>query len=281
MRREPIARRVVIVVLDGLRPDAIERFELAHLDALIARGASSLDATTVAPSVTVAAMTSLVTGVSPATHGLASDRLFIPRPKPGIIALPEHLARSGVPSRAFMGSVPVIFRGVAGRIARRLGLSGLHLGGNCAAEILAGARPTLHSHHRGLVLLHWPDADRAGHDHGWMSPVYAQACRRLDESLGALVSMIDEPETLLIALADHGGGGRVANDHESSHPLDRTIPLMLAGSGVVHGPLGPSTLLDVPPTMLFALGLDIPDCLEGRVLDEAFERRCAPAAAVA
>jgi hypothetical protein len=56
---------------------------------------------------------------------------------------------------------------------------------------------------------------------------------------------------------------------------------MLAGTGVVRGTLGPCTLLDVPPTMLFALGLDIPDCLEGRVLDEAFERRYAPAAAVA
>jgi predicted AlkP superfamily pyrophosphatase or phosphodiesterase len=58
MRREPIARRVITVVLDGLRPDAIERFELAHLGALIAHGASALDATTVSPSVTVAAMTS-------------------------------------------------------------------------------------------------------------------------------------------------------------------------------------------------------------------------------
>jgi arylsulfatase A-like enzyme len=115
-----------------------------------------------------------------------------------------------------------------------------------------------------------------------MSLAYSQACRRLDDNLGALVATIDgDPDTLLIALADHGGGGRVANDHDSSHALDRTIPLILAGSGVVRGPLGRCTLLDVPPTILFALGLDVPDCLEGRVLDEAFERRCSPAAAVA
>ena len=34
-------RRVVIVVLDGLRPDAIDRFELRHVEHLMSTGASS------------------------------------------------------------------------------------------------------------------------------------------------------------------------------------------------------------------------------------------------
>src|SRR5689334_8442175 len=77
----PIAsdiRRVIIVVLDGLRPDAIERFDLAHTRRLIGRGASTLRGTTVAPSITTAAMTSLLTGVSPARHGITTDRFSVP-----------------------------------------------------------------------------------------------------------------------------------------------------------------------------------------------------------
>lgn len=282
MHQQPIARRVITVVLDGLRPDAIELFDLTHVRLLVARSASTLDATTVVPSLTVAAMTSLMTGVSPATHGLMSDRVFIPRPKPGIIALPEYLSRVAIPSRAFMGGVPAIFRGVANRIARRLGLTALHLVGDNAAEILDEARITLTTQQRGLVVLHWPDADRAGHDHGWMSPAYAEGCRRLDASLGSLMSIVEhDPSTLLIALADHGGGGRTPRDHESNHPLDCTIPLMLHGENVVPGQLGRCGLIDVPPTILFALGLDVPKCFDGRVLSEAFERQYAPAAAVA
>ena len=57
-------RRVILVVLDGLRPDAIPRFGLAHLAALAHGGASTMLARTVHPSVTAAAMASLLTGAA-------------------------------------------------------------------------------------------------------------------------------------------------------------------------------------------------------------------------
>lgn len=281
MRPDSSARRVVVVVLDGLRPDAVDRFALPQLSRLIATGAYGADATTVSPSVTTAAMTSLMTGVSPAVHGLAGDRVFIPRPRPGLTPLPELLAHSGLPSSAFMAQVPRLFRGLAARIGRRLGLSRLHLAGDDAADVLSTARPTLTSQRRGLILLHWPDADRAGHAHGWMSPQYADACRRLDVALRMLCGLAFDPDTLLIALADHGGGGIDARNHESTHPLDRTIPLLLSGSRIGRARLLPSSLLDVPPTILHALGVSIPEWYEGRVLHEAFARSDTPEPAVA
>jgi predicted AlkP superfamily pyrophosphatase or phosphodiesterase len=281
MRPDSAARRVVVVVLDGLRPDAIDRFALPQLSRLIANGAYSAHATTVSPSVTTAAMTSLVTGVSPAVHGLAGDRVFIPRPPEDLIPLPEILARHGIPSTAYMAQVPRLFRGLASRIGRRLGLSGLYLTGTNAADVLSAARSTLNDQRRGLILLHWPDADRAGHAHGWMSPQYADACRRLDVALRMLCGLAHDPDTLLIALADHGGGGVDARDHDSTHALDRTIPLLLSGAGIGRTCLPPSSLLDVPPTILHALGVAVPEWYEGRVLHEAFARHDAPESAVA
>src|SRR5215813_9643309 len=68
MHYDPVVRRVVVVILDGLRPDAIQRFHLETLHRLMASGAWTLRGTTVAPSVTTAAVTSLMTGVSPATR---------------------------------------------------------------------------------------------------------------------------------------------------------------------------------------------------------------------
>src|SRR5262249_38686457 len=76
MRNDPCARRVVVVILDGLRPDAIDRFGLSYVVRLMVGGVFSCSAATVTPSVTAAALTSLMTGVSPQTHGLASDRVF-------------------------------------------------------------------------------------------------------------------------------------------------------------------------------------------------------------
>src|SRR5215471_3835055 len=89
MHYDPVVRRVVAVILDGLRPDAIQRFNLETLHRLMAGGS-------VAPRVTTAAVTSLMTGVSPASHGLAGDHLFIPRAKQHLTPMPVHLATHGL-----------------------------------------------------------------------------------------------------------------------------------------------------------------------------------------
>lgn len=284
MRAGTGVRRVILVVLDGLRPDAIDRFDLVHTRRLMESGASSLCARTVAPSVTTAAITSLLSGVAPAVHGVASDRLFIPKNTAGLVTIPEVLERNGYPSAGFMAEVSPLFRGIAARIGRRLGFGTLRLSGKTAPEIMLAARTTLRTQRRGLVMLHWPDADRAGHSSGWMSGAYEEAARRMDGSLGLLAALTEvetDPNTLLVGLADHGGGGMVSNDHESDHPLDRTIPIFLAGGSVAPMTLGAVSLLDVPATILWALGLDLPPSYQGRVLQEAFSLESDQAVAVA
>lgn len=263
-------RRVVLVVLDGLRADAIDTLALPHLTRLRALGASTLAAETVAPSVTAAAMTSLLTGVPPTVHGLTSDRFHIPRTRARLQPLPRVLEHSGHPTSAFIREIPRLYRGLATRIVRQLGAGDARFVGHNAPEILLAARGTLARQRRGLILMHWPDADLAGHDHGWMSAPYVEAARRLDATLGLLAAFIEierDPHTLLIALADHGGGGADPRDHDSPHPLDRTIPIVAVGGGVAPGcSLGAASLLDVPATVLAALGVPQPAEYAGRPL---------------
>jgi len=277
--------RVVLVVLDGLRPDAVGAFDLDHVADLAARGASTFSARTVTPSVTAAAMASLFTGLAPARHGVVSDRFHVPRRCGPIDPLPRVLSGAGFSSSAFIGSLPRLYAGLARQIARHVGIDRAVCSGGSARAILAAARPTLSDQRRGLVMLHWPDADRAGHEHGWMSRPYEAGARAMDAALGDLVSLLarDDPDrTLLIALADHGGGGVIANDHDSTHPADQTIPIMLAGTGVEVAPLTRQvSLLDVPPTVLWALGVACPPSYEGRALVEAFTSDVAPDAAPA
>jgi arylsulfatase A-like enzyme len=275
MTHRPIIRRVITVVLDGLRSDAVHALDLHHVRALAARGAFTWTAQTVAPSVTAAAMGSLLTGVRPERHGLTSDRFHIPRSRGPVVPLPRQLTDAGYMTTACMADVPLLYRRIARALARRLGVARPVFSGQGAPEILRAAQPWLASQRSGLVLLHWPDADRAGHEAGWMSPAYAAAARRLDATLGALVSHCDldgDGSTLLIVMADHGGGGVDPRNHDSAHPLDRTIPLILAGGHAARGRhLGAGvSLLDVPATILWALGITRPAAQEGRVLLEAF-----------
>ena len=273
MLPETPVRRVVLVVLDGLRPDAIPRFALPHLAALAQRSAYSMLGRTVSPSVTACAMASLLTGASPERHGLQSDRFHLPKSRGQLHPLPRLLAEHGLQSSGFLAAMPLLFTGIAKRMATRLGFGVARFRGRGCDEILAAARPALREQQNGLVLMHWPDADRAGHAHGWMSEQYADATWRMDATMGLLMRELDltDPGTLLIALADHGGGGAVTTHHNSSHPLDTTIPIFVAGGAVRRGEMAPgASLLDVPATVCWALGLPIPESYAGRPLTSAF-----------
>jgi predicted AlkP superfamily pyrophosphatase or phosphodiesterase len=267
--------RVIVVVLDGLRPDAIPRFGLDRISSLARGGASTMLGRTVTPSVTASAMASLLTGAMPERHGLASHRFRIPRPTGVVHPLPRTLAAAGYASSIFISMVPFGFMRIANRISAHLGFASTGISGRDAHDVLATATPALLDQRRGLIVIHFPDADRAGHARGWMSDPYAAACRTLDEALGKLATMpavAGDPGTLLVALADHGGGGLRLDQHDSRHPLDQTIPIILSGSGVVRRDLGAgSSILDIPPTICWALGIGRPESHAGRAMTHAFD----------
>jgi predicted AlkP superfamily pyrophosphatase or phosphodiesterase len=270
----PIASRVVVAVLDGLRPDAIAACGLSHWTTLQHAGAATLAGDTVRPSVTAAALTSLFTGVAPHEHGIESEKFQLPRAPHRLPLITKTLAAHGLTSAVHIRRVPWLYRGLAHQLARIAGADHVTMTGETAAEILAAARPTLLDARPGFTFLHFPDADRAGHAHGWMSAPYLEAARHLDAALGDLADLLGVPgssETLLIACADHGGGGAVRTHHNSTHPLDTTIPMLLAGAGVVPGvALGNAHWLDLPATAAWALGVTPPAAWGGRPLMAAF-----------
>ena len=274
-RRPPSpARRVIVVVADGLRPDIIPLLELPTLGRLVRQGAATLAGRTVRPSVTAAAMGSLLTGVAPAVHGLTNSRFRVPRPTGPVDPLPRVLAAAGVRSTAWMARLPWASRGLGASIGRRLGFGSVSFDGETADQILDAARGEIAARREGLLVMHWPDADRAGHESGWPSPAYLRAARWIDRCLDELEGLsgaAQDPDTLLIVLADHGGGGLVRRDHDGAHPLNETIPIVLSGGRVRRTALrSGSSLLDVPATVLYALGVEQPVSYSGRALVEAF-----------
>lgn len=141
-----------------------------------------------------------------------------------------------------------------------------------AAKIADAALEELRARDDGLLFVYLPDCDAAGHVHGWMSPAYLRAVATVDAAAGRLARAADDA-LLLILLADHGGGGVHPTDHDTPHPVNDAIPLLLAGPAVRPGHTlhGPVSLLDVPPTVLHWFGVPVPESYEGRPLIEAFE----------
>ena len=70
-------RHVVILGLDGVRPDAIRPQDAPHLHRLMREGASMQRHISVFPSETRVNLASLVTGASPAGHGTAANGFLL------------------------------------------------------------------------------------------------------------------------------------------------------------------------------------------------------------
>jgi arylsulfatase A-like enzyme len=120
--------------------------------------------------------------------------------------------------------------------------------------------------------MHLPDTDVAGHRYGFTSPQYGAAVLAVDDALERVrAAVAAAPGTLLIVTSDHGGGGAWGPfQHGSGAAADVDVPLLLWGERVAQGTLPPASLLDVAPTVLWALGMAPPSTYEGRPLLEGF-----------
>jgi arylsulfatase A-like enzyme len=266
-------RKVMLVIVDGLRPDAITADRMPVLTGLMAQGWRAARAVTVRPSATVAALTSLATGVAPSTHGLTDARMpDLPRIRK-LRPLPAELRRLGVETSVVAAEVPGAGRWLAGALLRLGGASRLVTAAAAPTSLLDRAvdRATGNRNDE-FVVVYVNDTDLAGHAWGWMSAAYLQAAGNVDRALARLMPLVDDPETLVILTADHGGGGVLPHYHDHPHPINDAIPMMLLGGRVVPGLAteAPVRLLDVPPTVLHGFGGTAPPGYEGRVLHEAF-----------
>jgi arylsulfatase A-like enzyme len=262
---------VLLISIDGLRPDAIKRYGLATLQRLVAGGSSSLEALTVLPSNTLPSHTSMLTGVSPAVHGLTWNTHI---PRRGVVGVPTvfELARAdGYHVAAFYAKSK--FRHLDRPDSYDYRLAPLWNAEKwMATDVVPEAVLYLRHRRPNLIMVHIAEPDYAGHIFGWMGRVYGLAARRADAAVGELLAAAEAAygagAFTVIVTSDHGGHRR---GHGSAEAEDRTIPWIAYGRGVAPGeaPAGIRTM-DTAATVLWLLGLPVPGWVEGRPLVESF-----------
>lgn len=115
-----------------------------------------------------------------------------------------------------------------------------------------------------LESLHGNSAEHLG---GYLGMV-----KRVDECLGRLRDTLEEldlaRETIVLFTSDHGCHFKTRNTEykRSCHDVSIRVPTVLCGPGLDAGtPLDRSVShVDLPPTLLDAAGLPVPDALQGR-----------------
>ncbi len=202
------ARAVVLLVLDGFGWRAIEaaRERLPELGTL-----EGGPITTVVPSTTAAALTSIATGLTPARHGMIGYRMLVggqvldvlrwrvpegKAPEPGSVTLVD---------RAFCGrDVPTVVRAEF----NRSGFTESHMRGvrfvgwrttatlvTHVARLIDAGEPFVYAYYDGV--------DKVAHEYGIVDGFFPAETMAADRLVGDLLDALPDDVTLVIT-ADHG-----------------------------------------------------------------------------
>ncbi|MDZ4771172.1 MAG: alkaline phosphatase family protein [Chloroflexota bacterium] len=257
--------RVIFVMLDGLRPDAITPERTPHLTRAIARGAHTLTARSVVPSITLPCHLSLMMSVPPARHGILSNQYVpIARPVQGLFDLAHDAEKT---CAMIYNWEELRDLSAPGALAYSHMIRASYDMDDGDDRIVAHAAPIVAAGVYDFTFIYLGTIDIAGHWHGWMSDGYLAQVQKIDALVGTLIDAVTD-DAVMILQADHGGHDRF---HGTEEPEDMTIPWIMLGAGVRagHTIARDVNLLDTAPTIAHLLGLSAPREWEGTPVVEA------------
>ena len=256
-------KKVVLISIDGMRPDGLKRCKNPYLDELLKKATYTFSARTVFPSVTLPCHMSLFHSVPPERHGMTTNFYVRPvRPIPGLF---EQLKYAGKASAMFYGWEPMRDVSRPDSLIKAdyiFSYSFEHTDDmltDSALEYIKCKKPD-------FVFLYMVETDqKGGHDNGWMSDTYLDYISRAISNVRRVIESVGDEYDVIIT-ADHGGHDR---DHGSDMDEDMTIPIIFYGTGFEAGrELDNISILDIAPTIAGMMSVGIPREWEGRsILD--------------
>jgi arylsulfatase A-like enzyme len=278
--RGPVTNHVVVISIDGLRPDVIERYDARVLQRMLREGAYTLTARTVYPSKTLPSHTSMLTGVPPTVHGITwnNDQTS----EHGVVSSPtvfELAKHAGFSTAAFFSKAKLRHLQKPGTLDHTQAPRGIEV--LMASHTVEAAARYMRFRQPNLTFVHIAEPDFAGHSFGWLTRPYRMAVQRADAAVGQILNAADAAygsgNYTVIVTADHGGHSR---EHGTDHEDDMQIPWIVWGAGVQPAQLTQDVnTMDTAATVLWLLGIGEPTIFEGRAVSAAFTAAAQYAAA--
>lgn len=255
-------KKVLLIVIDGLRPDAVEACGHPYGKKLLDMGSVTLEAETVYPSVTLPCHMSLFHSVPPERHGILTNT-YVPQVRP-VRGLCEVLSEAGRQCAFFYNWMELRDLARFHSLACSYFASGSFYTYEKANEMVTKrALSCLGEEKPDFAFVYLGYTDQAGHDYGWMGEEYMKACCQSMEEVQRLVEGYGGEYTVIVT-ADHGGHGCM---HGTQEKEDMQIPLICIGPdfrpGRMEGPVG---ICDIAPTVAALIGVPADREWKGRSL---------------
>jgi len=228
-RPVPSIDRVMIISVDGLRPDLLLRAEMPRVRGLCKSGSFSFWAETAPEAYTLPCHVSMLTGTPSEKHGVTWND-YIEESYPNVPTLFEVAKQGGFSTAMVSGKMKFIV------LLKPNTIDHYYLPPDepvSDRQVAERAETILHQHRPQVMFVHLPGVDTVGHEFGWGSPEQIAAIARADDAVGLLLDALADltltDSTLVILTADHGGAGK---GHEPNDPRSHFIPWIAAGPGL-------------------------------------------------
>ena len=268
---------VILIVIDGVRPDVLVGANTPNFDALTAEGSYTWNAWTVTPSITIKAIPSIYTGATPEVHGVTDwdGEIYAE-------TIVEVFEEAGLPC-AIVGQDPIL----GGYSVTYC--TGYYYHPEADENFTSTAIEWFIEYRPFFLTIYNPMPDRRGHAYGHESAEYREAIEDADYHVGRFVQMLKDQgvydRTLIAITTDHGMTG---TSHGYGYENDMRIFSIWRGPGVKENYqmvdnvyIPPSTtygetyvahrIIDIAPTMTSLVGLRAPENSEGNIIHQIFQ----------
>jgi hypothetical protein len=260
-----LARRVYVIVVDGCNRGRLWQAHAPVIDRLAREGTEYLAVEPAYPARTVVCFSSMLTGATPAEHGMRSN--FAPRLGVRRESVFDVLERSG--RRGRLVGIAHLLDPFGEDVVRSV--TSVQPTSEIDRSLATEGRRVVEEEDPDLLVLQLLAADQLGHVRGVRSPEYLDQLAETDRHVGDFLAFLDESGRLrgatVILMADHGQG-RGIGGHGHLDWGERPVPFVVWGEGAVPGALSrePRSVLELAPTIARLLGVPQPEAARGRPL---------------
>lgn len=239
--------KVLLIGIDGCRPDALQAASTPNMDALMANGSYTFDAMNDGITISGPGWGSLLSGVWPTKHGI-TDNTFLGY---DILTYPhlfrrieEHDPNLNTVSVCQWSPINIFIASTAADVIVNVADHSTYVEDEAITQ-LAGDPDAL--------FLHFDDVDHAGHGSGFTpdNPNYISAIETVDNSIGGiLTALYNRPNYAnenwaIIVSTDHGG---IGTSHGGTTFEERNIFMIVSGDSIPNQQIfADSALVTVPP----------------------------------
>jgi len=265
--QKALSKRVVVMVIDGMRKDRFEEADAPFLKGLRSNGTEYEQMETVYPARTVVCFSSMFTGTYPREHGIRSNMVW----------------RLGIRVESIFDSLRKV-----GKKGRLLGIAHLidSMGDDVESvtavmhndkadrNIIERAKKIMAEQNPELLIVQLIATDQTGHSRGALYEEYRQKIEEADRLVEEFVGWMDQrgmmDDTTLIVCADHGQADGIGG-HGHLDEGERYVPFFLHGPAIERGKRVQEkhSLVSVAPTLAYLLGSPYPTHSRGPVLLDA------------